>query len=155
MAETVGKTLRPVRQPGWQIALSQYLAEAGRQQFQWGTHDCALFAAGAVAAMTGVDPAARWRGKDKPKYRTLRGGLGLMRRAGFVDHADVAARMFEEVPVATAQPGDLAAIRDGELFALGVVQGEWIYVLQPDGRLGLVELMAAARVFRVPLPGMI
>lgn len=133
------------RKPDWHMALCQYLAEAGRAPFAHGTHDCALFAAGAVAAMTGEDPAARWRGK----YKSLKGGLGAMRRAGVADHVAMAARVLAEIPPAMARPGDIAVIPDGDLPALGVVQGEWIYVLAPGGGLALVELTRAARAFRV------
>ena len=47
-----------MRTPYWRSALAAYIAETMRKPFAWGLHDCALFAAGAVEAMTGNDPAA-------------------------------------------------------------------------------------------------
>lgn len=44
-------TLR--RLPDWPEHLAAYLAEQRPHRFEWGTHDCATFAAGAVAAITG------------------------------------------------------------------------------------------------------
>ncbi|PWE27010.1 hypothetical protein C4N9_18570 [Pararhodobacter marinus] len=41
--------------PGWQNRLVAYLAAAGRERFVPGQHDCALFASGALAAMTAME----------------------------------------------------------------------------------------------------
>ncbi len=132
----------------WHARLVTYMADCRARPFEIGQHDCALFAAGAVQAMTGHDPAAAWRGR----YTTLRGGLRVLRRAGFRDHIKVVATQFPQTPLAQALPGDLAVIDtdNGAAFgsALGVVQGEAIYVLGPDG-LGLVARNAATRAFRV------
>jgi len=46
----------------WPGRLSAFLAEKEREAFAWGRNDCCLFTADAVAALTGVDPAADWRG---------------------------------------------------------------------------------------------
>lgn len=133
-----------MRLPDWNTRLVAYLTEAARTPFAEGTHDCALFFAGGVNAMTGVDPAARWRGR----YTTTRGGLRVLRRDGFSDHIAVAAHQFEEIPPAFARPGDGAAVRTSEGEALGIVQGEWVYVLDRSGA-ALVPLLTAQRAFRV------
>ncbi len=135
----------PVRLPDWPARLTRYIAAAATAPFAPGRMDCALFAAGAVAAMTGTDPAEAWRGR----YRTLAGGRRLMRRAGFADHEAVAAAHFAEVAVLEAKPGDLAVIATAAGPALGVVQGPMVYVRRPEC-LGLVGLAAARRAFRVP-----
>jgi len=140
------------RMMGWQARLVSYMTDCHTRPFSYGTHDCALFAAGAVAAMTGHDPAAEWRGR----YTTQQGGFRVLRRAGFRDHIELVAAQFPEIPVAQALPGDLAAIdaegnpEPGPALgpALGVVQGAAIYVLKPDG-LGLMPRNAATRAFRV------
>ena len=136
----------------WQARLVSYLADCRTRPFAYGAHDCALFAAGAVQAMTGLDTAADWRGR----YTTHRGGLRVLRRAGFRDHIAVVAAQFPEIPLAQALPGDLAAIGTVDEAvpgpalapALGVMQGEAIYVLGPGG-LGLMPRSAATRAFRV------
>lgn len=133
------------RRADWKQQLIQYMADSARTPFKPGVHDCALFAAGAVFAMTDVDFAADFRGK----YRTLKSGLKLLQSAGFADHAALAASLFPEVHPAFAVPGDLAVVPDGQGDALGIVQGPAIYVLGMDG-LGLVSLLAARRAFRVP-----
>lgn len=123
----------------WESRLSAYVASISQRGFAWGEHDCALFAAGGVEAVTGADPARSWRGA----YASATGGLRLLRQAGFGDHVACAAALYPAIPMAVALPGDLAVLpaEDG-VGALGIVQGEMIYVLRPDG-LGLVPLSAA------------
>ncbi|WP_405116505.1 DUF6950 family protein [Phaeobacter sp. BS23] len=48
------------RHSQWRSNLCGFLASVSRQKFRPGSHDCALFAAGAVQAMTGADLAAEY-----------------------------------------------------------------------------------------------
>jgi hypothetical protein len=137
--------LHLTRLPSWRTQLARYLAEAARIPFVEGRHDCALFAAGAIRAMTGEDLAAPFRGR----YRTTRGGLRVLRRAGYRDHLDLAVAHLDEVPPAFAHVGDIAAVPGDDGPALGVVQGERIYVLRPEG-LSTVSRLLATRAWRVP-----
>lgn len=132
------------RLPDWRARLTEYLADARNEPFAPGRHDCALFAAGAVAAMTGADYAAPYRGR----YSTLRGGLRVLRRDGFDGHVALAAHHLPECPVAFAGPGDLAAVPTPQGEALGVVQGAGIFVPSEAG-LAVVPLTAASRAFKV------
>lgn len=132
------------RYTDWQPRLIAYMHECVRKPFQEGIHDCALFAANAVAAMTGQDYAAPYRGR----YTTTKGGLRILRKDGFDDHVALAAAHLEEVPPAFARPGDIAEIPTDDGPSLGVVQGERVYCLLPSG-LGLLPLSSAVRAFRV------
>jgi len=132
----------------WRGRLTAFLAAKARAPFVYGEHDCALFAAGAVEAMTGVDPAAEWRGR----YTTWRGGLRVLRAAGHADHVAAVAALLTEVPPAFAAAGDLAVVVGEGGPALGVVQGELIYVLRPEG-LALVPFETASRAFEIPAVG--
>jgi len=125
-------------------ALRAYVQQAARMPFRPGHHDCALFAAGAVAAMTGRDYAADLRGQ----YRTIEDGKALLQEQGFGDHVALAASLFAEIPPLMAQIGDLAVVEEDGEQALGVVQGACIYVLRLDG-LGTRPLTAATKAFRV------
>lgn len=133
-----------MRLADWRTRLTLYLAERARQPFAPGSHDCALFAAGAVEAITGTDPAAPYRGR----YTTERGGLRVLRRDGYADHVALAAATLPERVTGRAAPGDLAVVDGPAGPALGVVQGAAIYVLSPRG-LSLVPLAAANRIFEV------
>lgn len=135
----------PPRRPDWRAQLGQYLAEVARRTFRPGAHDCALFAAGAVEAMTGFDAAAEWRGT----YRTLAAGRRALQAAGFEDHLALVATFCPEVSPAMASVGDLVAVPadDGEV-ALGVVQGAAIYCLTPGG-MALVSRLHVQKAFKV------
>jgi hypothetical protein len=135
------------RLPDWRVRLAEYLARTARASFRPGQHDCALFAAGAVHAMTGRDLAAEWRGT----YRTLEAGQAALRRQGYEDHLALAASLFPEVAPSFAQAGDLGVVPSdvpGEVGALGVVQGAGVYVLRPSG-LAVVRRLHLERAFRV------
>lgn len=129
------------RRANWRGELALFMAGAAVRRFRPGKHDCALFVAGAVKAMTGVDHARGWRSK----YRSMKRGQALLREKGFADHVAFVAAHYPEVAPIMARAGDIAVIDGG---ALGIVQGPNIYVLRPDG-LGIVPLTAAERAFRV------
>lgn len=138
------------RLPDWEGRLVAYLSDHARDPFRYGRLDCALFTAGAIEAMTGVDHARGFRG-----YRTLQAGMKKVQDKGFEDHVGVVAGLFQEIAPAFAQPGDIAVIQGDDGPALGIVQGEAVYVLRrADGEsrlpaLGLVPLLSAVKAFRV------
>jgi hypothetical protein len=147
----MGRVMRLDRLPDWRARLGHHGRASARCPFAWGAHDCALFAAGAVQAITGLDIAAEWRGR----YTTARGAMRVLRRDGGDGLVGLAQARFDEIPVATAQVGDLAVLpsesddrRAGFDHVLGVVIGEHIWVLRPDG-LGAVGLLQAERAFAV------
>lgn len=129
----------------WRARLTVYVSDCATKPYSLGSHDCALFAAGAVAAVTGTDPAAAWRGR----YSTKAGGLRVLAKAGHADHIEATAALLEEIPPAFAAAGDIAVIMDEDAgsMALGVVQGELVYVLRETG-LGLLPRAAMRRAFR-------
>lgn len=140
-----------IRRADWPARLAAYLAVEAGTPFVPGTSDCALFAAGAVAAMTGSDPAARWRGR----YSTARGGLRVLRREGYADAVAVAAALLRRrAEGERAVPGDVCALETPDQAApgaaLGIVQGAFVYVRGAEG-LGLVHLPPGAPIFEVPL----
>lgn len=119
----------PPRVAGWRSRLIAWLSSIADVPHQYGRHDCALLAAGAVQAMHGVDPAAEWRGR----YTTWRGGLRVLRRCGFQDHVDVARRLGQPVAPGFVQFGDLVAVDAPGHPALGIVTGPQVALLRPEG----------------------
>lgn len=134
------------RKQNWQRLLVEYLADCSTQSFRPGILDCGLFFAGAVKAMTGVDPAKPLRGK----YRSIKGAKRVLNEMGFRNHIDYVASLFEErSSILAAQRGDGAVVTDADgEQALGIVQGERIYVMGLNG-IGLVPLTEAEKVFIV------
>jgi hypothetical protein len=147
---------RSPRLTDWRPRLQAYLAEVTARPFAYGSHDCALFAAGAVQAMTGEDLARDYRGD----YQSLKGGLKLLVKAGHADHVAVLRARFEEIAPAFAAVGDIAVIGPEAApsaepsrntlgtAALGIFAGEHIAVLREDG-LGFTPRTAAKLAFRV------
>lgn len=128
----------------WRTRLVAYIAQHAGSEFRPGRMDCALFAAGAVAAMTGVDPARGWRGA----YRSLKVGQEKLQAAGHADHVAFLASLLPEVPTAFAHQGDVAVVEDDGVPCLGIVQGEMIYVVTLQG-FGLVPRERMVRAFSV------
>jgi len=130
------------RHPDWRPRLVAYLEDVRARPFAYGTHDCALFVAGAVHAMTGFDAGAGFLGR----YDSLKGGLKLIAGA---DHVQLVRDLLDEVPPAFAQVGDIAVIGEVGIPALGLFDGETILVLREEG-LGRMPRDAASTAFRVP-----
>lgn len=123
-----------MRREGWPERLAAVLGRP--DPFVWGVNDCCLFAADAVEAMTGVDPAIRQRG-----YRSARAAAGRLLRHGGVEEVArgaAAALGFREIPVGFAQRGDVCLVTTAAgLDALGVVDLDGIHILVP-GEAGLI-----------------
>lgn len=137
------------RHHDWQARLTDYVTPLmAHADFVPGRLDCALFADGAVEAMTGTSLAADFRG-----YRTLSGGYRKLRKAGLEDHVALVAAHLREVPPAMAHQGDVAVVGTDDGPALGIVQGEMVYCMRPAGGIGLVPLLMADRAFHVPFDG--
>lgn len=131
------------RLPDWRSRLNAAIEAARPRPFDEDAFHCAFFAADMVEAMTGVDPAAPFRGLSRlAAERVLReAGVNLV---GYV------ARLFAEVHPSRAALGDIAAIAGEGGPALGIVLGAEIMVPAGDGSgLGTVPLTDALRAFRV------
>lgn len=125
------------RIPGWETALHDYIAALSGAVFNWGTLDCALFAAGAVQAMTGIDPAAAYRGR----YSTAGGATRALKRYGAGSLEATIAQQFGEIQIGFARRGDLVLV-DG---MVGVCVGaDAVFIGEADGEPGLVRFPRAS-----------
>lgn len=137
------------RQDGWRGRLFAMIEERRRRPYEAGTQDCGLFAADAVEAITGRDPASEFRGR----YRTIEEGFAALRSAGYADHVEFAASLFPELvaPFVAENAivvGDLAVVEGEGGPSVGVVTGDVIQVVAADG-IGVVPLRRAVRAFRI------
>lgn len=125
------------RSKDWPSRFARLVSEARGRPFAWGTHDCCLWAADAVEALTGRDLAARWRGA----YMSELGAFRIVFALGGLPA--IAALAGPEIPVGLAVQGDIGLVHwpDG-VVSLGVAAGgpRWLVV----GDSGLVTLEDAA-----------
>ena len=106
----------------WETRLSEYIASKRNVTFEWGMDDCCTFSAGAVEALTGVDPMPEYRGK----YDTA---LGSARALSGKKLGEVLDEKFPEVPIGFAQRGDLVLMDD----CVGVVAGDYAWFISEVG----------------------
>ncbi len=134
------------RKPDWEVRLADFLEPLRARPFAWGEHDCCTFAAGAVQAMTGVDPMPEFRGR----YSTPRGSARALRRFGAGTLAATLDSKFEATDAGLAQRGDI--IMSGGL--LGICFGPFLIAVGSEGdREGLIRIdrpaWVEARAWRV------
>lgn len=125
------------RKPDWETRLGVYLEPLRLREFAWGRHDCCTFTAGAVLAMTGIDPMPEFRGR----YTTPRGSVRALRRLGRGTLAATLDAKFETVEASLAQRGDIV-MSDG---LLGICFGAFLIAVGREGdREGLIRIERAA-----------
>lgn len=121
------------RRSTWEADLSDYMTSVRDRPFEWGVHDCALFAAGAVIAITGVDPIPEYRGA----YVSELGSAKALKRLGAGTLDATLDTLFPSVPLAMAQRGDLVWYAD----SVGVVMGgHALFVGREGEHEGLVKV---------------
>jgi hypothetical protein len=111
--------------------------------FAWGTHDCALFAADAIFAFTGVDIASEFRAK----YNDQAGSVAIAKQVtGLADPtvADCAAHCaakhgLKEIPPLMAGRGDLVVLSDAGRVIAGIMHLSGRHVIA-QGELGLKKI---------------
>jgi hypothetical protein len=83
------------------MKLHDYIQAHMKTPFEWGRHDCVLFAAGWVREATGTDPLAGLASWD-----SARSAMRVIRAAGGLEHA--INQRFERIDPRAARDGDLA-----------------------------------------------
>src|SRR3990170_2470650 len=91
----------------WPERLDAAIEAARVRPWRWGDHDCVLFAADLVLAMTGIDPMRGLRGR----YNTAIGAARIIRRTGGGDLEGAVASIlgglgYPTIAVTEAQRGD-------------------------------------------------
>ncbi len=108
-----------MRRTDWELRLAAVVQERLRAPFVWGQHDCVLFAADCIHAMTGADPVADLRGQWADRASAVR----AIAQAGGLASA-IAARGFVPAPGPLfAQRGDLVLHRRDGTDALAICTG--------------------------------
>lgn len=129
------------RLPDWDIRAARWFRTVARRPFAWGSNDCALFCAGAVLAMTGVDLAAEWRGAygSEAEARDILKHLGCDSVLGLPERVGLPMRHVHDV-----RRGDIVAIQgergpflavDWQPAALGPASGGLEHIAADSPRL--------------------
>jgi hypothetical protein len=131
----------------WPLALAEFIESRRLTPFKWGEHDCCLFAADAVLAITGIDLAADFRGTYDSAIganRILNANTDL--EALIATHCERVG--FAPVPVRFAGRGDIVVVEGEDRHWAGIVLGDTI---AGAGETGVVmsPLSAAKRAWRV------
>ena len=121
-----------MRRIDWEQRLHDYLSGCEDAEFAWGTLDCALFAAGAVEAMTGDDPAAAYRGH----YTTAIGSARALTRFGEGTLEATIDALFAERAASFAIRGDLVMVAGMVGICIGA---DAVFIGEENGRAGLVR----------------
>lgn len=119
-----------MRKETWDIELFSLIKSRRNTPFEWGKHDCTLFVADCILAMTGVDPAKEYR-----NYSTEQGAMLIVGKFGSLEK--LVDSMLSRVDVKLAQRGDVVMIESlpgvtGKA-ALGICLGQSIVAASPSG----------------------
>lgn len=131
-----------MRLPDWQPRLAQLVTQRMRHPLRWGVHDCCIWAADAVLAVTGADLADGLRGT----YSTQAEAEARLLQLGGLQ-ALCAERLGPVVRTSLAQPGDVGLATVHDVRALVVCGGAQFLAV---GSAGLLPVAPAsvARVWR-------
>lgn len=137
-----------MRVDGWERVLAEAVDEARGRAFAWSVFDCMTWAFDVRMRLTGIDAARQWRGK----YKTLAGGLRLLKRLGHDSFADLlTAECGPSVPALMARRGDLVLVArvDAPDVAAGVCVGAQVATVTEGAGLVFVPLSLAVAAWRV------
>ncbi len=122
--------------------LDALVAQRMAAPFEWGVHDCCLWAADCVRSLTGTDHAADVRGT----YSDAAGALRVLARLGGVEA--VAARAGAPVTPLGAAVGDVGLIVLDDRSLLAVCMGA-VWLAPGAQGLGAHALQDARKAWRV------
>jgi len=126
----------------WRGCLDALIASRMATPFAWGMHDCCLFAADAVLAQTGEDPAAEFRGT----YASAAEALALLRDLGGL--SALASRAGEPVAALCAQVGDIGLVTHEGRELLGLCAGP-VWLVPAEQGLAALPIDSASVAWRV------
>ena len=121
------------RAANWPALLAAFIEERRGWDFEWGQHDCCMFAADWVMEATGVDPALHFRGT----YSSARTAATALRIHGGLAEIVAAAGFVRWQTPSMAQRGDVALVNNGGRELLAVVDGARVVA---PGTVGIVFL---------------
>jgi hypothetical protein len=134
-----------MRVKGWEQRLVRCTIAKMREPWKWGTHDCAIFAADCILAVTGEDLAEDFRGQ----YDTEAEAWRFLASLGYEDLAQLASSRLPEIKPRDATRGDITIAKGQYGDFLGVCDG--LTLIGPVAPRGIrhSEMSLAYRAWRV------
>jgi len=132
-----------MRKDTWDVDLMKFIQSRSKTPFQWGEHDCTLFAADCAKVMTGIDLAEKYRG-----YSTETGAALIIGRAGSLRNLINETLSESEISPKMARRGDWILFDNEGAEAVGVCVGT---MFTAAGKEGLVmrKMSDAITVWRI------
>jgi hypothetical protein len=130
-----------MRKHDWQTRMESFVRERQCMPFEWGTNDCAVFAAAFVHAITGVDFAPARRHKTE-----LQAARELKKRGGLIGIATAA--LGDPLPPLMAAVGDVVLSKAGERDMLAICNGATCMAPGPHG-IAYLSMATASMCWRV------
>lgn len=127
---------------GWRERFDALVAERMHTPYAWGEHDCCLWTADSVLAVSGVDHAAAWRGT----YADAAGGARLLAELGGL--SALAAMAGDPILPLMAAVGDIGIVEHGGRQSLAVCTGD-CWLLAATHGLAVKPFDAATAAWRV------
>lgn len=133
-----------MRLQNWQIHFEKFIADNRKAPFVWGKHDCCLFAANSVLAITGIDYAKDFRNS----YDSAISAAKLIAEFGGLD--GVASKLLnaQPVPVGYADVGDVLLASQEGRGLLAVCNGSTMLAPGLDGLITL-ETYTALKTWKI------
>lgn len=124
-----------MRHADWVARLRETVDAYRAEPFSWGRHNCGLFPARCVDAITGSDFAREFQ------FATARAALAFVKDSGGIEAA-VTARLGKPTEGRCARRGDVCLVDVVDGDGLGICYGPEVLVASDDG----LESYALARV---------
>lgn len=137
------------RVQNWPIALNDVISTSANKPFCFGRHDCALFAADCIEAMTGTDLAADLRGR----YATQEHADKVLDEFFGGDLETAIERIADQYELKEIRPlrakrGDIVLRTTGQGPALGIVSGVFCCFAAPRG-LTMLKIFECQRAWSI------
>jgi hypothetical protein len=133
--------MKKKRLQNWPKLFAEKIDELSAKPFVWGEHDCCLFSADVIAAITGIDPMEKLRGT----YSTAYGAHKAIDDLGGLESAADAltsAHGWGEIAPAFMGRGDLAIFNHLNGTSLGICDGAFILGTSESGLVSVPRAVA-------------
>lgn len=133
------------RREGWEQALVVMTASKLRTPWGWGSHDCAIFAADCILAMTGEDLAEEFRGR----YDNEAEAWALLASLGHEDLGALVTSRLPEIKPRDAMRGDVVLMPGEYGDFVAVCDGHTAVGPKAPRGINHIPMIAAKRAWRV------